>query len=809
MKSVGSTEPDVPKVLRSTFVKDLASHGRRVRSAAVVISTLAALMMILTAASSCVGHAASGGVSSSVPTVSVKEPPGLVASRTSPIAVSPTSPKSPVEASGVTLDYYNLVGYEGNNAIYPTEYGTTVFLPQTQTNRVYQTSSNDSNIVPNGIVLAASGQMPGHQLEQSYYNYNSQTGIFQLEITFSSASGSQQFEGAAYCCGDCTQYPEYCTDFYYVPYVGLSEQTVGIPSGSYVQYLTAAQTGVNLTSGNQQGGTYQIPDVVNLALDLGALFIPENLGTLWDLASLDKDIVSFGSYSDSSHPYQTSVPNADGTMVQWGQTTGGSWGFLSGGSNSVDQSSTIEIQIDSAHLPLVTPGFVNISAQNQLGLETTSSGGSFINTFSGASATLVYPVAQASSIGGHAYLYYNSGCSSSCPLLTGFNAIAEQTGGHATLDYYETTDQNGFWHFFMPPYQYNPNTYCRYGPWWNYTATYSNALGSTTVRTPVPCSAQMSGADTENLDLNMNAGQVTGKVMGYAGGSGSPVSGATAQLCNSNGCISATSDSTGTYVLDFPVAGTSTNPYTLTVSCPSCSGSWVAHSYAGLQLPVGQTTQKNLWLTPGYSVTFQETGLSSGTQWSVTMPTGGGTLSASAPSSVVFNNEPNATYSYTVGAVNGYTSTPSSSTVTVNGKAVSVTISFTKASTYQVTFKESGLPTGITWWAYLNGVAGDATTPSSIVFSASDGTWSFSVPEADVHCIGRLGCSYYQPSPSSGTITVSNGPVSKTISFTLPGSVPALSHPATSALVPSSGTHLAITEWSAVAVPRPALEIMD
>jgi len=77
-----------------------------------------------------------------------------------------------------------------------------------------------------------------------------------------------------------------------------------------------------------------------------------------------------------------------------------------------------------------------------------------------------------------------------------------------------------------------------------------------------------------------------------------------------------------------------------------------------------------------YSVTFAETGLPSGTNWSVSM---GGVQHSSSDTSIVFM-DPNGAYQYTVVAVPGYAASPSSGSATVSGKAVTIVIQFTATS---------------------------------------------------------------------------------------------------------------------------------
>ena len=153
-----------------------------------------------------------------------------------------------------------------------------------------------------------------------------------------------------------------------------------------------------------------------------------------------------------------------------------------------------------------------------------------------------------------------------------------------------------------------------------------------------------------------------------------------------------------------------------------------------------------------YGVTFTESGLPTGTSWSVTL---GGLLQNSATSAITFQ-EPNGTHSFTVGSVAGYTARPSSGSVTVSAAAVSEAITFapTAVATYTVTFTESGLPASTSWSVTLNGSPQSSTGPT-VTFTEPNGTYSFTVSS-----------SGYQPSPASGSLTVKGAAVSQAVTFT-------------------------------------------
>ena len=102
---------------------------------------------------------------------------------------------------------------------------------------------------------------------------------------------------------------------------------------------------------------------------------------------------------------------------------------------------------------------------------------------------------------------------------------------------------------------------------------------------------------------------------------------------------------------------------------------------------------------PTYGVTFQESGLPSGTSWSVTLA--GSSLSSSS-STVVFQ-EKNGSYPFTIGSISGHAASPASGTITVAGVAQTKTIAFTTG--YSVTFNEAGLPAGTSWSVTFNGTS--------------------------------------------------------------------------------------------------------
>ncbi|HUZ80281.1 MAG TPA: protease pro-enzyme activation domain-containing protein [Thermoplasmata archaeon] len=153
-----------------------------------------------------------------------------------------------------------------------------------------------------------------------------------------------------------------------------------------------------------------------------------------------------------------------------------------------------------------------------------------------------------------------------------------------------------------------------------------------------------------------------------------------------------------------------------------------------------------------YSVSFTETGLPSGTSWSVTL--NGATESATA-TTIVFGGLTNGSYPYTVGAVPGYTASPSAGSISVSGGDYSQPITFSAESTYAVTLTETGLPSGASWSVTLGGSLESSVT-SSITFNEPNGQYSYSIT-----AIPGYSTQYH------GQVTVNGAPVSVSVQFTI------------------------------------------
>jgi YVTN family beta-propeller protein len=153
-----------------------------------------------------------------------------------------------------------------------------------------------------------------------------------------------------------------------------------------------------------------------------------------------------------------------------------------------------------------------------------------------------------------------------------------------------------------------------------------------------------------------------------------------------------------------------------------------------------------------YTVRFNESGLPSGTAWTVTL---GGSQQTSTSNRTLFV-EPNGSYAFAVTAADPrYRASPSNSTVTVAGAPAGVAVTFT-LSVYPVVFAETGLPNGTSW--YLNATAQPPVVASSTMVTLAwpNGTYPYSLASSDKR---------FQPTPTASTVVVSGGPVSVALRF--------------------------------------------
>ncbi len=189
--------------------------------------------------------------------------------------------------------------------------------------------------------------------------------------------------------------------------------------------------------------------------------------------------------------------------------------------------------------------------------------------------------------------------------------------------------------------------------------------------------------------------------------------------------------------------------YTVGGFVPTPSSGTLVVSDAG----ASQTIDFRSATEPVYNVTFTETGLPAGTNWTVEL---GGFYLVSAQTSINFT-EPNNTWYYYVEDAGSYAPTPEEAPVTVDGANVTVAIVFTlEESTYTVTFTETGLPSGTTWWANITAGAATSSATTSVATELADGAFPYTIGSDDRR---------YAAAP--GTVTVDGAAASVSVTFHL------------------------------------------
>ncbi len=157
-----------------------------------------------------------------------------------------------------------------------------------------------------------------------------------------------------------------------------------------------------------------------------------------------------------------------------------------------------------------------------------------------------------------------------------------------------------------------------------------------------------------------------------------------------------------------------------------------------------------------YKVIFMETGFPAGNTWYVNI-TNGPNSGGITGTSYSFNLT-NGTYSYTIATTDKtYEPSPASGSLQVNGASVSTSVKFSEVK-YTVTFTESNLPQGTTWYVNVTGQtpSGSISAGSSFTIDLTNGTYSYTIATTD---------KTYSPSPYSSSFTVNGASVPVSIAF--------------------------------------------
>ena len=156
-----------------------------------------------------------------------------------------------------------------------------------------------------------------------------------------------------------------------------------------------------------------------------------------------------------------------------------------------------------------------------------------------------------------------------------------------------------------------------------------------------------------------------------------------------------------------------------------------------------------------YGVSVSETGLPAGTTWSVDLSNDlTGSLTNSTTGGSIGFRLPNGTYLYSVTTSDTRYSAPGGS-FQVNGTSATEPIVF-RLVTYVVTFTETGLPGGTTWYVNVSGGPSLSGTTASLTTPLPNGSYPYTVAMAAKEYTAK-----------GGTLQVNGGPVTKSVPFTL------------------------------------------
>lgn len=164
-----------------------------------------------------------------------------------------------------------------------------------------------------------------------------------------------------------------------------------------------------------------------------------------------------------------------------------------------------------------------------------------------------------------------------------------------------------------------------------------------------------------------------------------------------------------------------------------------------------------------HSLSFAESGLPSGVPWSISVTGSSGYRFTLAPSTGVKQTFylPSGTYSYAAPSPQSsgrwYAATDPIGSIVISSTPVTISLSYVRG--YPVTFEETGLPVGATWWVNISGqpsLEKTVSRPSSeIRVGLPNGTYRYSVGGPDS----------YRASPTGGSFVVKGAKVAVSLTF--------------------------------------------
>ncbi len=156
-----------------------------------------------------------------------------------------------------------------------------------------------------------------------------------------------------------------------------------------------------------------------------------------------------------------------------------------------------------------------------------------------------------------------------------------------------------------------------------------------------------------------------------------------------------------------------------------------------------------------FPVTFEESGLPTGMSWNVTVRG----IKEVTTGAVVAFQEKEGKYGFQIGQVSGYRAVPSNYSFSIQSQALTITITFVPLhpppTRYTVTFDETGLPAGASWFVTVRNSSFSSDTPA-ITAMEINGTFGYHVSAV----------TGFVAQPSSWWFDVDGSPIQVAVTFT-------------------------------------------
>ncbi|MEM0159733.1 MAG: hypothetical protein QW393_03150 [Candidatus Micrarchaeaceae archaeon] len=202
----------------------------------------------------------------------------------------------------------------------------------------------------------------------------------------------------------------------------------------------------------------------------------------------------------------------------------------------------------------------------------------------------------------------------------------------------------------------------------------------------------------------------------------------------------------GTYVLSAAATPGSGHKYSALVWNPPSS------TTVGIS---GPPSTGSLSFSEEFSLNATSSGLPDSYSWALDLVPGAAVWSNGIGN--VLTNLKNGSYAFFVIAPPGYTASPSSGTVAINGENASVHVTFTGTGSgkeYPLVVSETGLPAGTSWYLSVGSQQVVSNTASNFMF-LFNGTYSYNIPSVG-HYFARV---------PSGTFTIQGKSLNLNVSF--------------------------------------------